>query len=311
MLRSTLLVSLAALAVPATAVAAPAKISPNVPTVSAAGATTISASNPNGYVLLGKATVSAAGKALGSKSVKLKKWSAAKVVVTFDQGALAALRASGGKATIKLALKRLNGKKVTATRTVTLTLPAAPQDPAQPAPAPAPLPGPSDPGAGPAGPGTNPGTGTPAGSGQQPAPAPVSTHFKGRMGTEGAYDDFEATVENGQITITKPPFVPVFCAELGGQWRSATSLEPFVVQGPWTIGQNGLISQMGVTGNALAGSSEKTINYKVEDTVLSGDTLTGKLGMSFYWSRLDFSTYPNKIININCSGTQSFEAVRS
>ena len=42
---------------------------------------------------------------------------------------------------------------------------------------------------------------------------------------------------------------------------------------------------------------------------LRQDRVTGTLGMSFSDSRLDFSTYPNRTVFVNCAGSQSFEAV--
>ena len=57
--RLALLTALAVFAVPATAQAAPVKISPKAAAVSAAGGATVEVANPNRYVLRGTATVTA------------------------------------------------------------------------------------------------------------------------------------------------------------------------------------------------------------------------------------------------------------
>lgn len=300
MRRTILLAALAATAaVPATAAAAPVKIT-RASAVSAAGVTTVQVSNPGNRVLTGTASIAAGGKTLASKSVRLGKWSARKVTIGVGAPGVSALREAGGRATIALRLRAGKAKPTTVRRTLTLALPTAaptpapaPADPAQPA-----QPQPSQPA-------------QPDRPAQPAAPAPaqpVSTTWAGRMGTEGAYDDFEFTLDNGQITFTKWPFVPVFCMENGGLYRSAVSLEPFVVAGPWAVGTDASVQQSGIAGNQLVGSSSRTITYKVTDSAQAAGKVTGTLGMSFFDSKLDvFGGY--KMIFINCAGSQSFEAV--
>ena len=128
------------------------------------------------------------------------------------------------------------------------------------------------------------------------------------MGTEGPYDDLALTVTAGRMQITKAPAVPVSCFENGGYYRSAISFELFTAPGPWTVGTDGLVAQQGIAVNQLVGSGARTINYKVKNAAVQGDRLTGTLEMSFGDSRWDFMT--NRIIFINCAGTQSFEAIR-
>jgi hypothetical protein len=277
MTRLILLALLGVLVLPAAALAAPAKISPRAASVSATGVATVEVANPNRYALRGTAKVTVRGRTVAKRTVRLPKRSVTGVKLRFDRQALATLRDAGGRATIKLALRRPNGRRSTARRTLTLRLPAA--APAQPAP------------------GAN---------GVQPAP-PAASRWAGRMGTEGAYDDFEFTVSNGQMQITKPAFVPVSCFENGGSYRSALSFELFDAPGPWTIGTDGLVAKKGIAVNQLVYSGMRTINYKVTGTTQQPDKVAGTLGMSFSDSHYDVFT--NTITFINCAGSQSFEAV--
>ena len=283
--RLALLPVLAMLAVPASAQAAPVKISPKPATVSASGAATVEVANPNGAVLRGTATVTAAGRPIASRAVRLPKRSVSRVALRFGAGALQTLRGANGRATLKLALRK-GAKRYNARRTLNLTLPGKPGSPGGPAPA--------------------PGPGAPAGN-PQSTPAPATDRWVGRMGTEGAFDDLELTLVDGTIQLTKTPLVPVYCFEMGGQYRTALSFEPFVVAGPWTLGTDGLVEQSGIGTNQLVSPGSRGISYKVFETARTATTLTGKLGISYFDSKLDPFTY--KIWFVNCSGSQSFEAI--
>ena len=276
MRRLILLAVPAVLALPATAVAAPAKISPRASAVSAAGVATVEVANPNRYVLRGKATVTVGRRVVATRTVRLAKRSVVRVGLRFDAKALAALRGAAGRATITLRVRRSGGRMTISRRTVTLRLPSA--APAAPAP-----------------------SATPA-----PAP-PAPTRWVGRMGTEGAYDDLELNVADGQMQITKPPTVPVSCMENGGSFRTALSFELFDPPGPWTVGADGNVAKEGLAVNQLVGSSPRTITYKVTGTTQDAARVAGTLGMSFSDSKLDVFT--NEITFINCAGAQSFEAV--
>ena len=127
------------------------------------------------------------------------------------------------------------------------------------------------------------------------------------MGTEGPYDDLELSVTAGQLQITKTPFVPVSCFELGGAYRSSLSFELFAAPGPWTIGTDGLVATQGIAVNQLVSSGARTINYKVTGSTQQADRVAGTLGISFSDSKYDIFT--NTITFINCAGSQSFEAV--
>lgn len=305
---------LAALALPAGALAAPAKISPRASAVSAAGVATVEAANPNAYALRGTATVTVGGRAVARRSVRLPQRSVTTVGLRFDGAAVQALRAAGGRATITMKLRRAGGRTTTARRTLTLRLPSGG---AQPAPdgtpnhAPNHAPGhsappngtpPASPGSPQGGPGTPPGpsTGTP------PAP-PASGRWVGRMGSEGAYEDLELTVAGGQVQLTKGTFVPVSCMEMGGSNRIALSLELFDAAGPWTVGTDASVSKQGIAVNQLVSAGARTITYKVSNLVEQPGQVTGTLGISFFDSKYDIFT--NRITTVSCFGAQSFEAV--
>jgi len=97
------------------------------------------------------------------------------------------------------------------------------------------------------------------------------------MGTEGPHDDFELTVAGGQLQITSPPSVPVVCFTSPSRASASTS------------------------------SSTRSITYKVTGSSQEPGRVAGTLGMSFADSKYDVFT--NTITFVNCSGSQSFEAV--
>jgi hypothetical protein len=274
MTRIILLALLGILILPAAALAAPAKIAPRASAVSDAGVATVEVANPNRYVMRGTAKVTAGGRTVAKRNVRLPKRSVSTVKLRFGRAGVAALRDAAGRATIKLQLRRPGGRKSSARRTLTLRLPAAP--PQQPA-----APG-------------------------EPAP-PAPDRWVGRMGSEGAYDDLELTASGGQLQITKGPFVPVSCFEMGGAYRSSISFELFDAPGPWTLGTDGLVAKQGIAVNQLVSSGARTINYKVTGSAQQADKLTGTLGMSFSDSKYDVFT--STLTFINCAGSQSFEAV--
>ena len=270
---------LLALSLPATADAAAVKISTRGASVSPGGVAGIDVSNPNRYALRGTATLTARGRKLASRNVTLARRAARRVTLRLNSAALEALRAANGRATLALKLRRAGRKRsTTARRTLTLQLPAAGGQP--PAPGAAPPPG---------------------------QPAPTSTKWAGRIGSEGAYDDLELLIENGQMTITKPPLVNVLCVEAGGGYDSAFSLEVFNAPGPWNMATGGEVQQPGVSVNTLVGSGERNITYRVGPVTQAADKVTGTLGMSFSGSKLDIIT--STLTFINCSANPAFEAI--
>jgi len=282
MTRLMLLAFLGVLVLPGAALAAPAKISPRASAVSASGVATIEVANPNRYRLRGTATVTVRGRTVAKRTVRLPKRSVTTVKLRFSPHAVAALRNAAGRATIRLRLRRPGGRRSTARRTLTLRVTHAP------------------------GPGSDAEGDQGGSTGGQTTP-PASDRWVGRMGTEGPYDDLELTVTGGQIQITKPPFVPVSCFEMGGSYRSALSFELFDAAGPWAIGSDGLVAKRGIAVNQLVSSGARTINYKVTGSTQQPGRVAGTLGMSFSDSKYDVFT--NTITFINCAGSQSFEAV--
>ena len=135
--RLALLPLLAVLAVPASAAAAPVKIGPKPSSVSVSSAT-IEVANPTRHALRGTATVTAGRAKAASRSVKLRKRSVSDVTIRFSAAGVAAVRAAGGRATVKLALRRAGGPKLTAKRTLTLRFTGGS---GQPAPGGSPSPG--------------------------------------------------------------------------------------------------------------------------------------------------------------------------
>jgi hypothetical protein len=288
MTRLILLALLGVLVLPAAALAAPAKISPHASAISAAGVATIEVANPNRYALRGTAKVAVRGRTVAKRTVRLPKRSVTRVKLRFGRSAVAALRDAAGRATIKLGLRRPGGRRSTARRTLTLRVPSGTQAP------------------GSAAPGSGTGGDDGASTGGQ-TPPPASNRWVGRLGSEGAYHDLELTVTGGQIQITKTPFVPVSCFEMGGSYRSALSFELFDATGPWTVGSDGLVAKRGIAVNQLVSSGARTINYKVTGSSQQPGRVAGTLGMSFSDSKYDVFT--NTITFINCAGSQSFEAV--
>ncbi len=299
-LTLTVPLALALLAVPAAqASAAPAKIAPRVSAVTAAGATSVEIANPNRHALTGRATLTVGGDTVASRKVRLPRRSVTTVTLRLSGGALAALRGAGTqRATVALRAARAGGRATTVRRAVTLRAPSA--APAAPAPGtPAGTPAPAAP-APQAGTPTPPGTGTP--------PVAPANRWVGRMGPEGAYDDFELELVPGGFQLTKAPAVPVFCFETGGRPNNSwSSGELFDAPGPWTLGTDGQVVKEGVAVNPLVGRSPRTITYKVTGTTREAGRITGTLGMSFFGARPD--VYWGTMVIINCAGSQSFEAV--
>src|SRR4051812_17933446 len=219
MARLIVLALLSVFVLPGTALAAQVKISHRASAVSQAGVATVEVANPNRYALRGSAKVTVRARTVTKRAVRLPRRSVTTLKLRFDPHALAALRTAAGRATVELRLRRPGGRRSTARRRLTLRVSSpAPQAPGAPAPA-------------------------PNSGGDNGAPGDqAGGRWVGRMGTEGPYDDLELIVAGGQVQITKPPFVPVSCFEMGGAYRSALSFELFDAAGPWPIGTDGLVA---------------------------------------------------------------------
>ena len=101
--------------------------------------------------------------------------------------------------------------------------------------------------------------------------------------------------------------MPVYCFENGGTYRKGLSYEPFVVPGPWTIGTDGSVAQSGISLNSIVTGGSRSITYKATGTTQQAGKVAGTLGMSYFDSQYDI--FSNTITFVNCSGSQSFEAV--
>src|SRR3712207_2655892 len=112
--RPLLLALLAALCLPAAATAAAVKISPTASPLTGIGETTVEAANPNAYALRGKATVTARGRTIASRNVRLGKRSVSEISFRLTRSGAAALEAAGYRATVTLRLRRSGGRKTTA-----------------------------------------------------------------------------------------------------------------------------------------------------------------------------------------------------
>jgi hypothetical protein len=94
---------------------------------------------------------------------------------------------------------------------------------------------------------------------------------------------------------------------MGGSYRSSSSLELFNLLGPWKLGnQTATQTKRSIAVNQLVSSGERTITYKMTST-RSGNKITGKRTMSFSDSK--YNPFTNAITFINCSGTESYEAI--
>ena len=197
------------------------------------------------------------------------------VKLRFGDAALTTLRSTRGRATLKLALR-----KAAARRTLTFRLPGSRAIRLRPPP-------------------------------RATRPLPTRSrrleHRTGRMGTEGAYDDLEFTLDGDQIRFTKTPLVPATASRwaASSETRSRSSRSSSPARG--ASGSDGLVEQSGIAVNQLVSPGSRGISYKLADTARTATTVTGKLGVSYFDSKYDI--FANKIWFVNCSGSQSFEAV--
>ena len=67
------------------------------------------------------------------------------------------------------------------------------------------------------------------------------------------------------------------------------------------------MQQSGIATNRLVSSGSRGITYTLKESAQSAGMVTGKLGMSFFDSKYDI--FANQVWFVNCSGSQSFEAV--
>ena len=250
-------------------------------TVSKKGVVLIELNNSNGYAVKGSLSLAAGKLRLGRAKVSLAANGKESVKVKLSKRARRALRKRRRlRATAVAKVSGPVGKAgVTRKR---LTLKAPPRKRVR----------------------RRPSGGGGGGGGQTPT---AGDRWVARKGTSGAYDDFKFTLTGGNITLTQSTLVFVSCLEMGGSYRSSSSLEIFNALGPWALGnQNATQKKQSVAVNQLVGSGQRTITYKLTSS-RSGDRITGKLTMSFSDSK--YNPFTNAITFINCSGTQSYEAI--
>ena len=126
-------------------------------------------------------------------------------------------------------------------------------------------------------------------------------------GANGRYGDFQFRLQNGKITVTGTPLVSVLCTEIGGNYGSSISFEPFFASGPWNLGaQDQEIQQQRYALNTLVPGT-RTIRYQLKSTRV-GNKITGELTIRFSGAKLYF--YPeNDFATVICTGTDRFEAI--
>jgi hypothetical protein len=267
--------ALGLLVLPTSALAAPAKIG-KAATVSPSGVASVKVANPNRYALKGSVRLITGQQLLASRKVKVRPRRSTTAKMRLSKGALGALRAGGMHAVVSARLGHGSHKGRWIRKSVKVTTTGA---------------------------GGGNGQG---GSGGGAGGGVTSNRW---LATTSTGATFPLTVDGSTLNITQQPLQPVSCSEMGGQYRVSMSSEPFDLLGPWTVGNQSATQTKSVPRvNQLVTSGARTVTYKLTSS-RAGNQITGTLTQSFSDSRLDFSTYPNKIIFINCAGTLNFTAV--
>jgi hypothetical protein len=262
--------ALGLLALPTSALAAPAKIGAAA-AMSPSGVASVKVTNPNRYTLKGSVALISGQQLLASRKVSIKPRRSKTAELRLSSGAVGVLRAGGMRATVaaRLAHGRRRGRSVRKSLKLTIA------------------------GAG--------GQGGSSGGGG----AVTSNRW---LATASTGSTFPFTLDGSTINITSTPLMLTSCFETGGSYQSSTSSEPFDLAGPWTLGnQDGTQTKSVPRVNQLVGSGARTVTYKLTSS-RAGNQITGSLTQSFSDSKLDFSTYPYGLIFINCAGTLNFTA---
>ncbi len=250
-------------------------------TVSKKRVASIEITNPNAYAVKGALSLTAGKLKLGKAKVSLAASARKSLKVKLSAKAMRKLRKLRKlRATATAKVKGPIGKAGVSRKKLTLKAPARKKKPAARKPS----------GGG--------------GGGQTPG---ASNRWVARKGSTGAYDDFAFTLNGDNITLSKQTMLFVSCFEMGGSYRSSSSLELFNLLGPWKLGnQTTTQTKRSIAVNQLVSSGERTITYKMTST-RSGNKITGKRTMSFSDSK--YNPFTNAITFINCSGTESYEAI--
>ena len=230
MTRLILLALLGVLILPATALAAPAKISPRPSAVSDSGVATVEVANPNRYALRGTAKVTARGRTVAKRTVRLPKRSVS------PSSSASAARPSPPCARPRAAPR-------SSSSSVAPTAASPPR-------------------------GERSRCASPPARRRRPPPPGAARAARLRPlgrpdGQRGRLRRSRAHRRRRAAPGHQGPFVPVSCFEMGGSYRSAVSLELFDAPGPWTIGTDSLVAKQGIAVNQLVSGGARTINYKV------------------------------------------------
>jgi hypothetical protein len=270
-----LLAALALLVAAPSAQAAPAKLAGGP--VSASGAATVKITNPNRYTLRGTVSLASGKTKLASRKVTVKRKRSKFYSLKLSAAGLRALRSRGSlAATVQAKLAHGKGRAKVYRKALVLKAPGANGTP---------------------GSGSTPGAGQPGAGGN------------GWTATTSMGGTFPLTVDGDKVTMTQPTFQPVSCSEGGGLYRVSLSSELFDLVGPWQLGnQDGTQTQMVPRVNTLVTSGARTVTYRLK-TSRTGNQIAGTLVQSFSDSKLDFSTYPARLVFVNCAGTLNFTAV--
>jgi hypothetical protein len=268
--------ALGLLALPTSALAAPAKIGSSA-TVSPSGVASVKVANPNRYALKGAVRLITGQQLLASKKVKIRGRRSTTATMRLSKGALAALRAGGSRATVSAKLGHGRHKGSWIRRSVRITTGGA--------------------GGGTGNGGSGGGTGGNAGGGV------TSNRW---LATTSTGATFPFTLDGSAINITSTPLMLVSCFQTGGSYQSSTSSEMFDLAGPWTLGnQDGTQTKSVPRVNQLVGSGARTVTYKLKSS-RAGNAITGSLTQSFSDSK--YNPFDNSITFINCAGTLNFTA---
>ena len=270
--------ALGLLALPTSALAAPAKIGGSA-SVSPSGVASVKVANPNRYALKGSVRLITGQQLLASRKVKVKGHRSTTATMRLSKGALGALRAGGNRATVsaRLGHGRHKGSWIS-------------QD-------------------GEAHDGRHRRRHGPRRLRRQRRRCRRRRRDQQPLGWRppAAGATFPFTLDGSAINITSTPLMLVSCFQTGGSYQSSTSSEMFDLAGPWTLGnQDGTQTKSVPRVNQLVGSGARTVTYKLKSS-RAGNQIAGSLTQSFADSK--YNPFDNSITFINCAGTLNFTGV--
>jgi hypothetical protein len=249
--------ALGLLALPTSALAAPAKIG-GAAAVSPAGVASVKVKNPNRYTLKGSVALISGQQLLASRKVKIKPHKTVTTKLRLSSGALGVLRAGGMRATVAARLARGKRKPKLIRKSLKLT------------------------------------TGGAGGQGGGGGITPAGNRW---TATTSSGATFPMTLDGNDLRVAQQPLQPVSCSEIGGQYRVALSSEPFDLLGPWALGnQDGTQTQQVPRVNTLVTGGARTVTYRLKSS-RAGNQITGSLIQSFSDSKYDVFTNKITFVN--------------